>query len=79
MELPDQLAFALASYNAGYGHVSDARQVAELMGRDRNRGFENVELAMLRLSDPEVYGTGPHGYGLGSGPAKYGGQIMAGA
>jgi len=76
MELPDQLAFALASYNAGYGHVSDARQVAELMGLDRNRWFENVELAMLRLSDPEVYRTVPHGYSRGSEPVNYVRQIM---
>ena len=71
MDLPDRLAFALASYNAGYGHVSDARQVAELMGLDRNRWFENVELAMLRLSDPEVYRTLPHGYSRGSEPVNY--------
>ena len=71
MELPDRLAFALASYNAGYGHVSDARQVAERMGLDRNRWFENVEVAMLRLADPEVYRTVPHGYSRGSEPVNY--------
>ena len=71
MELVDRLAFALASYNAGYGHVSDARQVAESMGLDRNRWFENVEVAMLRLSDPEVYRTVPHGYSRGSEPVNY--------
>ena len=71
MDLPDRLAFALASYNAGYGHVLDARQVAERMGLDRNRWFENVEVAMLRLSDPEVYRTVPHGYSRGSEPVNY--------
>jgi membrane-bound lytic murein transglycosylase F len=69
--LTDRLAFALAAYNAGYGHVSDARQVAERMGLDRNRWFENVELAMLRLSDPAVYRTVPRGYARGSEPVNY--------
>ena len=76
MELADRLAFALASYNAGYGHVSDARVVAERMGLDRNRWFENVELAMLRLMDPEVYRTVRHGYSRGSEPVDYVRKIM---
>jgi len=32
----DRMAFTLASYNAGYGHVSDARRVAELTGLDKD-------------------------------------------
>lgn len=69
--LPDRLAFALASYNAGFGHVSDARVVAERMGLDRNRWFDNVEVAMLRLSDPAVYQTVPRGYVRGREPVDY--------
>jgi membrane-bound lytic murein transglycosylase F len=69
--LSDRLVFALAAYNAGYGHVSDARVVAERMGLDPNRWFENVEVAMLRLSDPAVYRTVPRGYARGSEPVNY--------
>jgi membrane-bound lytic murein transglycosylase F len=67
----DRMAFALAAYNAGYGHVSDARRVAEQQGRDPNRWFESVEVAMLSLSDPKVYNATRHGYVRGAEPVRY--------
>ena len=71
LELIDRYAFTLASYNAGFGHVQDARRVAERMGLDPDRWFDNVEVAMLTLSDPDVYRTVPHGYVRGAEPVKY--------
>ncbi|MEE8320264.1 MAG: transporter substrate-binding domain-containing protein [Gammaproteobacteria bacterium] len=42
--------FSLASYNAGYNRVKRARRIAEKMGLDKNRWFDNVEKAMLASS-----------------------------
>ena len=50
--LEDRIWLALAAYNAGYGYVKRARALAEEMGLDRNKWFDNVELAMLALARP---------------------------
>jgi len=67
----DRMWFALASYNAGHGHVQDARQLAADQGWDPDRWFGNVEQAMLLLSDPQHARTAQHGYCRGSEPVEY--------
>ena len=52
MLLEDRTWFSLASYNAGFGRVKHARQLAAEMGLDANRWFGNVEKAMLVLAKP---------------------------
>ena len=52
LALADRLWFALAAYNSGYNRVQRARALAEKMGLNRNRWFNNVELAMLKMSKP---------------------------
>lgn len=52
LALEDRTWFTLASYNAGYNRVKKARELAEKMNLDRNRWFNNVEIAMLRLARP---------------------------
>jgi len=52
--LEDRMWFTLASYNAGYGRVKRARALAEEMGLDKNQWFDNVELAMMKLSKPYI-------------------------
>lgn len=47
LQLEDRMWFTLASYNAGYGRVKRARILAEEMGLDKNKWFDNVELAMM--------------------------------
>lgn len=67
---------ALASYNAGYGHVEDARRLAEQMGWDPNVWFDNVEKAMLLLSKREYARKARYGYVRGSEPVTYVGNIQ---
>jgi len=68
--------FALAAYNAGPGHVHDARRLAAEQGLDPDRWFENVERAMLLLEKPQYYQRARHGYCRGSEPVKYVSQIQ---
>jgi len=44
----DKALFALASYNAGAGRISDLRRRAKKMGLDENRWFQNVEIVAAR-------------------------------
>ena len=71
----DRMCFALASYNAGAGHVRDACRLAEKMGWDPLRWFNNVERAMLLLSRPRYSKKARHGYVRGQQPVDYVRQI----
>ncbi len=62
---------ALASYNAGYGHVADARRLARRRGLDANRWFGSVEQAMLLLSRPQFHRQSRYGYVRGQEPVTY--------
>lgn len=72
-----RVRFSLAAYNAGKGHVDDARRLAAEMGLDPNRWFGNVEKAMLRLQDPKVAKRMRHGYCRGEEPVKYVSEIQS--
>jgi membrane-bound lytic murein transglycosylase F len=48
----DRTWFTLASYNAGYKRVQQARVLAESMNLDKNKWFNNVEIAMLKMATP---------------------------
>ena len=73
LELPvqERTWFTLASYNAGLGHVYDARELASELGLDPNRWADNVEVAMLKLSRPEYYRKATYGYVRGIEPVLY--------
>jgi len=56
--IPDELErkkFALASYNAGRGHILDAQRLAKKYGKNPNRWDENVEVMLLNLSKQQFY------------------------
>ena len=51
----DKMWFMLASYNAGLGHVKDARRLAKQQGWNPDQWFGHVEKAMLLLSNPKYF------------------------
>jgi peptidoglycan lytic transglycosylase F len=67
----ERYRFALASYNAGYGHVIDARRLARTMGKNRDIWFVNVEEAIVLLEDPKYWKQARHGFVRGSEPRTY--------
>ena len=77
-ELPQQITdtterinFTLASYNAGIGHVLDARRLAEKYGKDPNVWNENVDNFILNLSDKYYYHDSVVQYGYLRGQETY--------
>lgn len=72
-ELPvkDRMWFTLAAYNAGVGHVRDARRLAKQKGWNSNRWFNNVERAMLLLRLKKYYRKARFGFVRGREPVNY--------
>ncbi len=75
LNMAERTWFALAAYNAGIGHVRDARRLAARKGWDADRWFGNVERAMLLLSEREYARQAAHGYVRGREPVDYVRQI----
>ena len=71
LAVKDRIWFALAAYNAGFGHVRDARELASRQGLDSDRWFDNVEQAMRLLSKRAYYKDSVYGYVRGSEVVKY--------
>jgi membrane-bound lytic murein transglycosylase F len=51
----ERLKFILSSYNAGLSHIIDAHKLAEKYGKDPAKWQDNVELLLLKKSDPKYY------------------------
>jgi len=75
LDVQDRMWFALAGYNAGAGHVKDARRLARQKGWDPNRWFDNVENALLLLSKRKYAKRARYGYVRGQEPVNYVRQI----
>ncbi len=71
LSVKDRMWFILAAYNAGHGHVRDARRLARQQGLNPDKWFDNVEKAMLLLSRREHARKARHGYVRGSEPVNY--------
>ena len=71
MPLSEKIYFALAAYNAGFGHVKDAQRLAKRMNLRSDKWFNHVEKAMLLLQKPEYYKKSRFGYCRGSEPVNY--------
>ena len=72
LTVKNRIWFALAAYNAGFGHVTDARKLASgKLGLDPDRWFDNVEVAMRLLSKRTYYRNATHGYVRGREVVQY--------
>ncbi len=67
---PDRSWFALASYNVGFGHLEDARRLAEGAGKDPDRWIDVKEFLPL-LAQKEWYSKTRYGYARGHEPVIY--------
>jgi len=77
LEGENLLWFALAAYNAGLGHVRDARRLAEKKGWDGSTWFDNTEKALLLLAQPAYARQARYGYVRGQEPVEYVRRIRA--
>jgi len=66
----DRLWFALATYNVGYGHVEDARIIAERLGKDPDKWVDVKETLPL-LQKSQWYEKTKYGYARGREPVRY--------
>jgi membrane-bound lytic murein transglycosylase F len=67
---PARTWMALAAYNIGYGHLEDARILAERDGADPDRWME-VKKYLPLLSQKKWYKDTRHGYARGHEPVRY--------
>lgn len=72
----NRLCFALASYNGGYGHLLDARKLAEKIGKNPDVWFGNVAAAYRVLKDHEHASELSYGRCDGNAIADYVNNIM---
>ena len=67
---PDRTWFALAAYNIGYGHVEDARVLAQKAGRDPD-SWQEVRDFLPLLEQERWYTQTENGYARGWEPVRY--------
>ncbi len=74
----ERLKFILGSYNAGPGHVLDARRLALKNGYDPDKWDGNVAYFLEKKSLPEYYldPVVDHGYCRGEEPVNYVSEIL---
>ena len=71
LPISERLWFTLAAYNAGAGHVHDARRLAGQLGHDPDRWFGHTEEAMLLLAQKKYAKKARFGYVNGREPVNY--------
>lgn len=74
LDSTSQWQFALATYNAGQGHVADARRLAVDHNDDPNE-WENVSKALLRLMQRKYYQNARYGFCRGIETVRYVNEI----
>jgi membrane-bound lytic murein transglycosylase F len=71
---PDRTWFALAAYNVGYGHLEDARVLAQMQGRNPD-SWSEVRAQLPLLTQEKWYNRVKRGYARGWEPAKFVEQV----
>ena len=72
---PERTWFALAAYNVGYGHLEDARRLAQSRGGNPDRWID-VSKALPLLAMTEYYEHTRHGFARGWEPAHMVEQVQ---
>ena len=67
---PDRTWLAIAAYNVGYGHVEDARRVAQMRGKNPDSWLDVREQLPL-LADETWQDRLKHGFARGAEPAQF--------
>jgi len=67
---PDRTWLAIAAYNVGYGHVEDARRLAQMRGKNPD-SWQDVREQLPLLSDETWYERLKHGFARGAEPAQF--------
>jgi membrane-bound lytic murein transglycosylase F len=67
---PDRTWIALASYNIGYGHVEDARVLAQRLKLNPD-SWADLKKTLPMLNKPEYYNTVKLGYASGGAPVIF--------
>jgi membrane-bound lytic murein transglycosylase F len=70
MDSTNQWSFALAAYNAGEGHLADARRLAIDQNKNPNE-WEPVADALLKLMHRSYYRKARHGFCRGIETVRY--------
>ena len=70
IEEPHRLWMALAAYNIGYGHLEDARVLAEKRGLDPHL-WPDVRSQLPNLQNPDIYPTTRFGFARGVEAVTY--------
>ena len=73
---PDRTWLAVASYNVGFGHLEDARVLAQSLGRNPDR-WEDVREILPLLSQERWYTRTRRGYARGWEPVRYVENVQA--
>lgn len=74
----EQIKLTLASYNAGVGHIHDARRLSAKYGKNPNIWHENVAEFIRLKSDPQYYTDSicKHGYLRGNETFNYVTEVL---
>jgi membrane-bound lytic murein transglycosylase F len=75
MDSTNQWSFALATYNAGMGHVADARRLTIDHNKDPNQ-WEHVSESLLKLMQRKYYQNARYGFTRGIETVRYVNEIM---
>jgi membrane-bound lytic murein transglycosylase F len=67
----DRIWFALAAYNAGWGHLMDARRLARALGRDPDVWFGSLDAVMPLLARARYHRRARYGYCHCGQPVRY--------
>jgi membrane-bound lytic murein transglycosylase F len=71
---PDRTWLALAAYNVGYGHLEDARILAQMQGKDPD-SWSDVKQYLPWLAQERWYQQARRGYARGWEPVRFVDQV----